>query len=255
MSNRDTCACKKHANIEFKFTVLRLSVLKKFSDIKDVLKSVVFCNSKDKLCMYSECDICKEIRVDYDLTQTHLNETVTWIEWVNKEITYVIRGQEKKTKRVQKILKSGELKELISTFEKELQQFKTHYFNISHQYNAYIYLIDNLCSNEMLIHCDFSENYITKGHTEIQAAHFGASQNQISLHTSVLYTKNNDPKSYCTLSGSGKHTPEAIWAHLLPILLAIREKSPEIDTPHVYSDGPSSQYRQKNKFLFVYLFH
>lgn len=109
----------------------------------------------------------------------------------------------------------------------------------------------NLKTNEILLHCDFSENFTCKMFQEIQAVHFGVSQYQISLHTSAIYQKNIKPQSYCTILDDTDHSPEAIWAHLKPILTHICEKSPEIDTVHVFSDGPTTQYRQKkNFFLF-----
>ncbi|CAG9129863.1 unnamed protein product [Plutella xylostella] len=51
---------------------------------------------------------------------------------------------------------------------------------------------------------------------------------------------------------STNHSPEAIWAHLKPILTHITRQSPEIDSIHIFSDGPTTQYRQKkNFFLFT----
>lgn len=84
---------------------------------------------------------------------------------------------------------------------------------------------------------------------EIQVVHFGASQ--ISLHTSVMYNKDKKPHCFCTLSDSTEHSPEAIWAPLNPILTYIAREYEDINTVHVFSDGPVTQYRQKNNlFLF-----
>ncbi|CAH0730224.1 unnamed protein product, partial [Brenthis ino] len=48
-----------------------------------------------------------------------------------------------------------------------------------------------------------------------------------------------------------KHGPDAIWGHLKPVIDFIKEKLPTIRRIHFWSDGPSSQYRQKyNFFLF-----
>lgn len=151
-----------------------------------------------------------------------------------------------------KDMKQGRLRDLIAKFEQELKEFKIHLFNISHQYQMYKNLKDSLESNEIILHCDFSENFTCKMHTEIQAVHFGASQFQISLHTSIVYQKNKKPQCYCTFSDSTNHSPEAIWAHLKPVLTHITRQSPEIDSIHIFSDGPTTQYRQKkNFFLFT----
>ncbi len=50
----------------------------------------------------------------------------------------------------------------------------------------------------------------------------------------------------------------AVWMHLKPILQKIKNRFPDVDTLHIFSEGPSSQYEQKgNFFLFAnvpYLF-
>ena len=71
-----------------------------------------------------------------------------------------------------------------------------------------------MTSNECLLHIDFSENYCTKVHREIQSVHFGASEQQVSLHTEVLYIAHDDkPQIFCSMSDSLQHGPTAIWAH------------------------------------------
>ena len=47
------------------------------------------------------------------------------------------------------------------------------------------------------------------------------------------------------------HGPVAIWKHLEPIHDMIKAHQPNIDTIHYFSDGPCTQYRQKQAF---YLF-
>ena len=44
-----------------------------------------------------------------------------------------------------------------------------------------------------------------------------AYRNQVSLHTNVLYKKDTDPVSFCTISGNTRHDPAAIWAHVTRI--------------------------------------
>lgn len=59
---------------------------------------------------------------------------------------------------------------------------------------------------------------------------------------------------FCTISGSRRHDPSAIWAHLTPILLELRDRN--IEVVHFFSDGPSSQYKNKgNIFFFKTYFH
>ncbi|GBN37934.1 hypothetical protein AVEN_109754-1 [Araneus ventricosus] len=103
--------------------------------------------------------------------------------------------------------------------------------------------------------------------SEVQAAHFGASKKQLSLYTGVLYFKENTKDldenaeadngtknlSFCTVSENLDHGAHAVWAHLKPILeeLVPNNVSSKVDSVHFWTDGPSSQY--KNRFNFFYL--
>lgn len=251
LSDRDTCVCKKHSNIEFKFASLkRLSALNGHKTVNDLVKSLV-CNSNSQQCMYGQCTICKVKRITYDLTTITLDETVTWLNWSIKDVEYKKNNLIKKCKRNVKEIKTGTLQDLMMLFERDLQDFKIHLYNISHQYKMYKDVKDNLKTNEILLHCDFSENFTCKMFQEIQAVHFEASQYQISLHTSVIYQKNEKPQSYCTFSDATDHSPEAIWAHLKPILTNICEKSPEIDTLHVFFRWANHTVPAKEKLFFI----
>jgi len=123
---------------------------------------------------------------------------------------------------------------------------------------------DNLKENAALIHIDFSENYVGKYTKESQSMHFGASKQQVSLHTGVLYIASSKPPyvgevdhsqpasiSFCTASSSTRHDPSSIWAHLKLILMLVKDVFPNIDRIHFMSDGPRTQYRNKKHFYLM----
>ncbi|CAC5372460.1 unnamed protein product [Mytilus coruscus] len=58
-------------------------------------------------------------------------------------------------------------------------------------------------------------------------------------------------QSFCGVSDSLRHDPQAIWAYLIPVLRDMKEKYPGIDFLHFYSDGPTAQYRQKINFYLL----
>ncbi|KAI0224425.1 hypothetical protein LSAT2_024589, partial [Lamellibrachia satsuma] len=95
---------------------------------------------------------------------------------------------------------------------------------------------------ECTIHIDFSENYTCGYSREIQSIIFGASHQQATLHTGVLYLKGKTT-SFCTISNSLRHDPVAIWAHLEPMFEHAKGTQPQLDTVHFVSDGPATQYR------------
>lgn len=73
----------------------------------------------------------------------------------------------------------------------------------------------------------------------------------MTLHTGVLYVPEEPPISFFTVSPSRRHDPAAIWAHLDPILDMVKDKYPAVQHINFFSDGPTSQYKQKGNFYMV----
>ncbi|XP_042907124.1 uncharacterized protein [Parasteatoda tepidariorum] len=250
VDTRNTCLCKLHSNVKFKITALKKIEIIQTNNISDLIEATV-CSPDSKDCMYKACPSC--FRKKVPLNEINTDAQAEWNEWNYKSEMYEKEGKKLSVKKVSKMFMTSSVSTLTSKFIKEFDLYKKHVFNIQKQYEAYRDCIENLKPNEAAIHVDFSENYNLKLSEEIQAHHYGASQNSITLHTGLTYCgiEKNKPVSFSTVSSSYKHNPSAIWAHLTPILKMIKETDPKIDTLHFFSDGPSTQYRQKNNF---YLF-
>ena len=127
---------------------------------------------------------------------------------------------------------------------------------IVHQYKIYKDLKQNIEDQvEVLFHIDFSENYGSKCSEEVQPMHFGASRKQISLHTGVLYFRQNGEMkkhSFATISSNLDHEAYAIMAHMEPVFDWTRSiVSKEIEIIHFWSDGPASQYRNNYNIHYM----
>lgn len=59
------------------------------------------------------------------------------------------------------------------------------------------------------------------------------------------------PISFCTISPSRRLDQAAIWAHLDPIHNMVKDQYPAVQHIHFFSDGPTSQYKQKDNFYMV----
>lgn len=72
------------------------------------------------------------------------------------------------------------------------------------------------------------------------------------MYTGVHYVgETEEHMCFGTISSSKEKGPHAIWAHLSPILEEVRKSYPSVEVVHFFSDGPTTQYRQKgNFFLF-----
>lgn len=187
----------------------------------------------------------EDIKVDH-------NEAVTWKQSVTKREEKLVRGEEKNVVITAKEEIRGTLGDLIEGFIDQMFRYKQHSFNIWSQLSHYRKQKENLKQNEGFIHIDFAENYQTKLGKEIQSMHFGASHAQITLHTGISYNgKDSKVKSFFTVSASMNHTPTAVWAYLNPVLDEMQRENESLDTLHIFSDGPATQYKQKGNF---YLF-
>lgn len=101
---------------------------------------------------------------------------------------------------------------------------------------------NSLSANEVMIHIDSSENWVCGYGSEIQSVRYGASKKQITLQTGMIFL-NKTPESLYTVSDSLPHGPDAIWAHVQPILTDIKLTNPDVSKIQIFSDGPVTQYR------------
>ncbi|MES9906221.1 MAG: hypothetical protein ABW168_26520, partial [Sedimenticola sp.] len=161
-------------------------------------------------------------------------------------------GEVKQVTVINKEEEHGTAADLTNEFRRQMsEKYRKHHFNINNQYQHYKYLRENMKPNECFVHIDFAENYVGKLSSEIQSRHFGASQTQITLHTGYYAIGNTDKLvTFSAVSDTFQHDPASIWAFMTPVLQEIRRDHPAVDTIHFYSDGPTSQYRQKGNFYF-----
>lgn len=256
VNKRDTCQCKKCANFRFLLQKLHIYKLIPSYHPSEIIK-MLRCQENIYDCMYGLCTVCNAKSFSNGGLKTdNLPHTFYW-QWVNKKESRI--GKSNAVFNVQIVVKQKifcSVDELIAEANKQLTPYLKHSFNIQHQNSTFKEHQVKLLPNEIILVVDFAENYVTKYSSEIQSAHYGASKQQLSLHTSVLYfiddTLSADIQSFCTVSSFLDHSPCAIWAHLDPILKFIKRELPlEIDTLHFRSDGPITQYRNKKNFILL----
>ncbi|KAJ8667033.1 hypothetical protein QAD02_008695 [Eretmocerus hayati] len=144
---------------------------------------------------------------------------------------------------------------LVEEFNALTPSYLKHIYDTGHQLSVFKDHKITLSPNETLVIIDFSQSYIFKCDEEIQDAHFGASQRQLSLYTGVYYYKDEDGNivcvSFCTVSEDLRHGAAAVWAHLKPVFDLIKKTVPSIEAVHIQSDGPTTQYENETKFFFT----
>nr|CAI5839686.1 unnamed protein product [Callosobruchus analis] len=251
VSDRETCKCIVHANMEYIVQSLYVNNIVFGKTLNDIIKDIC-CSTYAEDCLLRKCDNCKNAKPHFKEYNGCIR--LQYFQWVHLTQNYF----DKKTqtvKRHRKIAKQPndvEAAELVTIFMNKLPILLSHEGRVLHQHHSISELKKKLKANEIIVHCDFSENYSMKYAEEIQAFHFGGARQQITLHTVVVYTKYESetvPESYCTLSESLNHGPAAIWAHLRPILTNYTQNG--INTIHFLSDSPATQYRNKEMFCFI----
>ncbi|KAK0142235.1 hypothetical protein N1851_020066 [Merluccius polli] len=233
IQDRETCACMEHENVHLLANKLYNRGVLKTKSISELLGMIVLTPKIEPAW------IALVSKVDH--LETESSTQVTWEQW--KRVTST--NGEKTFSNVANQTQTGTIKDLMELFHQKLEALAVHQFNWLHQAEQFRLLKQNITEYEAVLHIDFSENYACKLSTEIQSFHFGGSRQQATIHTAVLYTVHGT-RFYATLSDCLRHDERAVWAHLEPILKELRETFPQITTLHILSDGPVTQYRNKN---------
>lgn len=250
--DRDTCQCKLHSNVNLLIRALKNAQIIAESSGTHVINSLC-CDVKQK-CLERSCEFCANKVLNYHEFKN--DKKIIFHQWVVEKKPYTGKDGKQKIKIVSIKQRFEDYpRNVIYKLESSLDTFLKHNLNITVQYQVIKQLKQNLKDHEILVHVDFSENYCLKYNEEIQSFHFGGSREQVSLHTGVLYYKDNDggvfrTKSFCTISDCLKHDAKAIWAHLCPILKMAQTAVP-YEIVHFLSDSPSSQYRNKTIFYMI----
>ena len=98
-----------------------------------------------------------------------------------------------------KTVKVGTVRDLMAAFNDFLPQICNHVYVMRHQYTQFQNLKKSCGEDECVMVIDFSKNYNCKSAAEVQSAHFGCSNLQVSLHTGAIYKKDT-MISFCTES-------------------------------------------------------
>ncbi|CAG5042659.1 unnamed protein product [Parnassius apollo] len=224
VDGRDTCLCKLHANISYVVNSLHYNKVIMQKDTNAILETIV-CTVDAESCMKGVCSKCKTRGIVYE--KNNRGRIVPLRQWVRKSEVVEKVGKKIKISKNVPVTENHTIQEVIQKFENELMNFRTHVYNVRHQYKAYRQCIDGITGTEVALHIDFSENYACKYHSEVQSHRFGS------------------------LSSNQNHGPSAIWAHLHPILSEVKNKHPVVTTVHFFSDGPATQYKQKINFYLM----
>lgn len=131
-SDRETCACIKHANMELIVSKMFHAKLISAKRPDDLLKELV-CDEKNINCMLRRCPKCKENV--YNLKTGDVNEVgeIVFRQWESKAENRTIKGESKIIRRTLKTEKKVTVRELLKILNKQAVEYLKHVFFMRHQ--------------------------------------------------------------------------------------------------------------------------
>ncbi len=145
-----------------------------------------------------------------------------------------------------KVLMTDTVDTVFNELKTQLSAFLHHTF-VKREQAAAFDSLKSLCdSKSIVLQVDFSENATIESQMEVQAAHWHHSQ--ATLFTTHAWINNTTNFSMVVISDYLNHTKNSVFVFMQCIFQTIRVKFPSIETVNVFSDGPTSQFKQR--FLF-----
>ena len=248
--DRETCLCKTHENSRMIIDKLHQTKhLPQSVSTVDACVDAAVCAEPGRHCYERTCNACKESMKFPE--SNDLQDTVEWQQWMLVKEDRCIKGKNVVVSRCVKQTHSGTYLELRQKFEVMLPKLCWHIMVMRHQFQQYRDIKEkDTCT--MIV--DFSENFTCGHNRAIQSSHFGASNKQVTLHTGVAYT-HSKTLSFCSVSESTRHDAAAIAAHIDPVIGYVKTENRGLDFINFWSDGPVTQYRNKQHFVTVSHIH
>lgn len=234
----NVCVCPYHQNVKLMIDGAKLAV-----DYKDLIDLIV-CNSENYSCMVGKCEECpgKEVLTDvfsssdeYEL----MPDEITYKKWIVADRADMINVVETKD-------------DFFENLANKIESLKTHHFVAKTQGAFFKTQKESLKENECLVIGDFSENFSFLIQDEIQSFHWV--NKQVTVHPFVMYFKEDDKivhSSICILSDHLQHDTATVHAFQRHLIKFIKETRPSVTKLIYFTDGSSSQYKNKKNFANV----
>ena len=132
-----------------------------------------------------------------------------------------------------------------------LYDLQPHSFLSREQAKYLNHLKENLDESSIIFLGDFAENYSFVVQDEIQSFHWN--NMMCTLHPVVIFYQINDLPlshlSYTIISDDNTHDVDFIYKVIYLVITDVREKLPNINTVHFFTDGCAGQYKNRKTFF------
>lgn len=200
---------------------------------RDNFYETYFCDPITEECYFGKCTSCKGV----------FEDTILGVAACSKDVQVKWQAWKKEDNRWQNRQQTGTMETLANYIVGLASHFYRHHYINNVQLESYKRCVSDVKTDESgaVIQIDFAENYKCVFQDEASNAHWN--QSQVSLFTAAIWTKDS-MKSYSVVKDDQDHSKRTI----VPYLDKLLEELPHgIKTAHIWSDGPTSQF--KNKFI------
>ena len=225
-SSRNLCLCPRHQNMALKLKAMKSLGLPVVENPDEFIRR----HTDDE--------------VD-DLLSSLQPDVIQFEEWARVE-----SDGRKKTKLINVSLAK---QEFIARLKTSIQEFRQHVFRIKKQFEALSDCKKNLPKGECVVLMDFSENYTCVPLEEVQSGYWN--QEGVTIHPLVVYFRDEDDnlshQSYVAVSDEKGHNSSTVIAILNQVIPRLKKLVPQLSKIHYWTDGPTSQYRNKTIFSLI----
>lgn len=179
--------------------------------------------------MTRECSSCVDL-IDRFAPQSS-SVTLQYYQWKSTD------------SQIEKVVMTDTEGAIFNELKKQLNTFLRHTFVKRKQAASFDSLKNSCYGKFIVLQVDFSENAMIAAQKEVQAAHWHHAQ-------ATIFTRINNATNFSMLviSDDLNHTKYSIFVFMQCIFQSLRAKFPSIETVNVFSNGPTSQFKQR--FLF-----
>lgn len=241
------CVCTTHQNVKLMIDAINLKNLTKdceteIGDYKDCIKFIL-CKKPTTACHLLECKKCPDME-EFSILVLELLE--------KNNIQQVIFSTWTSTDRCtlkQECLPSDEFVEELC---KRLKVLIPHSFIAKEQEKFISDKKENLGENEVLLHCDFAENYAYVAQDAAQAFHYN--NDQCSVFTvSFYYRSGKDLKhqSIILLSDCTTHDATAVYLMQQKVIPEIKKVCPRVKKMYYVTDGAKQHFKNRTQMMHL----
>lgn len=235
----NVCVCRYHGNIVLLLESLHRTCPSIPLYSRNEFLSSYVCDISNEMCMSNNCAKCKDSKLFTEKISdlSNIDDSIHWHQWDTDHNNYVIKA-----------LCEGTVRDAINELCAQMPKFLWHAFIKDKQASSYSddkEIAQLLDSSSCLLQMDFAENYSCLFQDEIQSAHWH--QNQVTLYTVIAYHR-DEKLSIVIASDTREHEKKSVTAFTTTVIERILHQMPTVKTVKIWTDGPSSQY--KNRFIF-----